>query len=152
MDQCEACHGGFTAIPKRDPVDVEKTYLCSASCHHCLQWHVWSYGWHDTSFGQEEDTIEGRLIVCSEVYTAEVLATGPGNQATSAKCKSVRKPHANLPYTPAALTSASKYFQMLPAPTGALQSALRLCKSILRCSGKRLQLWMGIQNATRIDN
>jgi len=50
----------------------------------------------------------------------------------SAKCWSVRKPHTNLPDSPASLTSASKYFQMLPGPLGALHSALRLCKSILR--------------------
>ena len=36
--------------------------------------------------------------------------------ATSAKCKSVRKPQANLPDTPVDLTSAPKYFQMLPGP------------------------------------
>ena len=36
--------------------------------------------------------------------------------------------------TPGALTSASKYFQMIPGPPGALQSALRLCESIPRCS------------------
>jgi len=57
----------------------------------------------------------------------------------SARCKSVRKLHANLPDTPLALTSASKYFQMLPAPPGALQCALRLCRSICRCSSKHLQ-------------
>ena len=65
-----------------------------------------------------------------------------------AKCKSVRKSYAILPDTPVALTSASKCFQMLPAPPGALQSALRLCKSILRCSWKHLQLWRCIQDAT----
>jgi len=69
---------------------------------------------------------------------------------TSAKCKSVRKPHANLPDTPVALTSASKYFQVLPGPPGALQCALRLCKSILRCSWKHLQLWRCVQDATRL--
>jgi hypothetical protein len=53
---------------------------------------------------------------------------------TSAKCKLDRKLHANLPDTPIDLTSASKYFQMLPDPPGAKQSALRLCKSIHRCS------------------
>jgi hypothetical protein len=35
---------------------------------------------------------------------------------TSAKCNSGRKPYANLSDTPVALASASKYFQMLPAP------------------------------------
>jgi len=71
---------------------------------------------------------------------------------TSTKCKSVRKPHTNLPDTPVAFTSASKYCQMLPGPPGALQSALRLCKSILRCSWKHLQVWRYIQDATRFDN
>jgi len=37
---------------------------------------------------------------------------------TSAKCKSVQKPDANFPDTLVAHTSASKYFQMLPSPTG----------------------------------
>jgi hypothetical protein len=70
--------------------------------------------------------------------------------STSAKCNSVQKPYTNLPHTPVALTSASKYFQMLPAHPGALQSALGLCKSILRCSWKNLQLWRCIQDATRL--
>jgi hypothetical protein len=51
---------------------------------------------------------------------------------SSAKCKSVRKPHANLPDTTVNLTSASTYFQMLPGPSAATNSALTLCKSILR--------------------
>ena len=71
--------------------------------------------------------------------------------STSAKCNLVQKPYANLPDTPVALTCASKYFQMLPAPPGALQSALRLCKSILMCSWKHLQWWRYIQDATRFD-
>jgi len=54
--------------------------------------------------------------------------------AVSAKCISVRKKHAILPDTPGILTSASKYFYMLPDPPGAKQSALRLCNSSLRCS------------------
>jgi len=67
--------------------------------------------------------------------------------STSAKCNSVWKPHAILPDALGDLTSASKYFQTLPDPTGAKQSALRLCKSILRCSWKHLQLWRCIQDA-----
>jgi len=66
---------------------------------------------------------------------------------TSAKCNSVRKPHPILPDTPGDLTSASKYFQTLPDPPWAKQSALRLCKSILRCSWQHLQLWRCIQDA-----
>jgi len=40
---------------------------------------------------------------------------------------------------------------MLPAPPGALQSALRLCKSILTCSWKHLHWWRFIQDATTFD-
>jgi hypothetical protein len=40
---------------------------------------------------------------------------------TSAKCKSVEKVHTYLPDTLVALTSTSKYFQMLPDPPGAVQ-------------------------------
>jgi len=54
--------------------------------------------------------------------------------AISGKCKSVQMPHPNYPDTPVDLTSASKYFQMLPGPPEAKYSALRLCKCILRCS------------------
>ena len=69
---------------------------------------------------------------------------------SSAKSKSVQKPHAHLLDTPVALTSALKYFQMLPGPPGALQCALRLFKSILRCFWKYVQLWRCIQDATRL--
>ena len=69
----------------------------------------------------------------------------------SAKCKSVWKQHAILPDTPGDLTSASKYFWMVPDPPGAKRSALRLCKSILRCSQEHLKLWRCIQDATRFD-
>ena len=51
----------------------------------------------------------------------------------SAKCNSVQKLTAHLPDTPVALTTASKYFQMLLAPPGGLESALRLGKSMLMC-------------------
>jgi len=67
--------------------------------------------------------------------------------AASAECNSVWKPHAILSDTPGDLTIASKSFQTLPDPPGAKQSALRLCKSILRCSWKHLQLWRCIQDA-----
>ena len=54
-------------------------------------------------------------------------------QTTPAKYKSVRKQHAIVTDTPGDLTSASKHFLMLPDPPGVKQSALRLCKIILRC-------------------
>jgi len=72
-------------------------------------------------------------------------------ECTSAKCKSVRKPHANLPDTPVDLIGAPKWFQMLPGPPGAKQSALGLWESILRRFWKHLQLWRCIQDATRFD-
>jgi len=46
------------------------------------------------------------------------------SRSTSARCKLVQKPHPNLPDTPVALTSDSKYFQMLPGP-------LELCNVLL---------------------
>jgi len=51
MGDCQVRHGSFEAIPILDPVDVKKAYSYSASCHHCLQWHVRSYGWHYASVG-----------------------------------------------------------------------------------------------------
>jgi len=39
---------------------------------------------------------------------------------------------------------------MLLGPPGALQCALRLCKSILRCSWKHLQWWRCFVDATRL--
>jgi hypothetical protein len=69
---------------------------------------------------------------------------------TSAKCKLVRKPHANLRDTSVFINSALKYIQMLQGPPGALQCAFRLCKSIIRCSWKHLLLWWCIQDATRL--
>jgi len=71
--------------------------------------------------------------------------------STSAQSKLVRRPHANLPDTPVNFTIASKYFQMVPGPPGAKQSALRLCKFILTCSWKHRQLWRCIQDTTRFD-
>jgi len=72
----------------------------------------------------------------------------PGAPSVSAKCKSVRKSHANLPDTPVNPIIASKYSQMLPGPPGAKQNALTLFKSILRSSDMWLmnikileQLW-----------
>jgi hypothetical protein len=64
----------------------------------------------------------------------------------SAKCNSVWKPHSILPDTWGDLSSASEYFQMLPDAPGAKQSAFRLCKSILRCFWKHMQLWRSIQD------
>jgi hypothetical protein len=82
---------------------------------------------------------------------ARLLRVNIDGMTTLAKSTSFQKPHANLPDTPVALTSGSKYVQMLWGPPGEFQSALRLCKSILWCSWKDLQLWMCIQDAKRFD-
>jgi len=85
----------------------------------------------------------GRAQTDKAVWSAEWNIEAP----TSAKCKLVRKPHTNLSDTLVNCTSAYKYFQMIPVPTGAKQRPLRLYKSILRCSWKHLQLWRCIQDA-----
>jgi len=50
MDTPRVHHGSFEAIPILDHVDVEKAYSYSASCHHCLQWHLQSSGWRYATF------------------------------------------------------------------------------------------------------
>jgi len=102
---------------------------------------------------KEEMKGDGRKWVCKEweILCFSIGFMGfcwvDGIHVSSAKCNSVRKPHRILPDTPGDLTSASKYFQTLPDPPGAKLSALRVCKSILRCSWKHLQLWRCIQDA-----
>jgi hypothetical protein len=49
---------------------------------------------------------------------------GSAANDASAKCKSVRKPHANLPDTPVDVTGAPKEFPMLAGLSGAKQNAL----------------------------
>ena len=84
-------------------------------------------------------------------YCIILFVWSSSHWSTSAKCKSVRKPQANLPDTPTDLTRAPKWFQMLPGRPRAKQSDLGLCKSILRCSWEQLLLWRSIQDATRCD-
>jgi hypothetical protein len=68
-----------------------------------------------------------------------------------ATCISVRKPYRNRPDTLVALTTASEYFPMLPAPPGAVESTLRLWKCILTYSSKLLKWWRCIQSATGLS-
>ena len=51
IDHCQVRHGSFEAIPILDTGDIEQAYSHIASRYHCLQWHVWSYGWHYASCG-----------------------------------------------------------------------------------------------------
>jgi len=58
---------------------------------------------------------------------------------SSAWCKAVPKKHANLPDTPVDISSAAKYFLILPGPLCAKQCALNLGRSSLRCFWQHLQ-------------
>jgi len=73
MDHHQVCHRRFTGIQVPGPLDVATSYCDSASLLHSLRWHVQSYGWRDMSIGQHENTIEGRLILCCEVCTADAV-------------------------------------------------------------------------------
>jgi len=73
MDHRQVSHGSFKAILILDPVAFKMAYSYSASCHRCLQWHVWSYGLRYASFGQAEDTMVGRLILCQKGWTTEAV-------------------------------------------------------------------------------
>jgi len=72
------------------------------------------------------------------------------NEDPSAQCNSIRKPHPNFAATPVALTSISKYFDLLWGPPGAFQCALGLCESIPRCFWKHQPLCRGILDTTRL--
>jgi len=73
MDDCQVCHGSIEAISILDHLDVEEAYSHIASHCHSVQWHVWSHGWRDVSFGQEGDSMEGRLVLRSEVSSTEAF-------------------------------------------------------------------------------
>jgi len=51
MHHCELYHGSIEVILILDPVYVDEAYSHIALHYHAVQWHVWSYGWHDVSFG-----------------------------------------------------------------------------------------------------
>jgi len=71
IDDCQVSHGSSDAISILDPLDVEEAYSYISSCSHSIQWHVRSHGWRDASFGQEEDSVEGRLVLRGEVSLTE---------------------------------------------------------------------------------
>jgi len=73
MDDCEVCHGSVEAIPIFDSVDVEEAYHHIASRYHSIQFHVQSHGWRDASLGQEKDSVEGRLVLHSEVSSTTAV-------------------------------------------------------------------------------
>jgi len=51
MDHHHICHGSALTLSLLVPVDVEKAYSYSETWHHCLLWHVGSYGRRYASFG-----------------------------------------------------------------------------------------------------
>jgi len=73
VDHCEVCHGSNEAISISDPVDVKEAYSHIASCYHSVQRHVRSHGWRDASFAQEDDSMEGRLVLRCQVSLTEVV-------------------------------------------------------------------------------
>jgi len=73
MDDCRVCHRSIEAISILDPLDVEEAYSHMASRYHSIQWHVWSHGWRDAILGQEEDSMEGRLVLRGEVSSTDAF-------------------------------------------------------------------------------
>jgi len=73
VDHCEVCHGSIEAISILDPVHVKEAYIHIASRCASVQGHVRSHGWHDVSLGQEDDYMEGRVVVCCEVSSTEAV-------------------------------------------------------------------------------
>jgi len=88
-------------------------------------------------FKAEENMLREKQTVIKSALWSEAHA--------SAKYKLVQKQYAILSDTLSDLSGASKYFQMLPDPPEAKQSALRLCMSILRMlrdlTYTRLKFW-----------
>jgi len=73
MDDCQVCHGSIEAISILDPLDVKETYSHIESRYHSVQCEFQSHGCRDASFGQEEDSMEGRLVLRCEVSSTEAF-------------------------------------------------------------------------------
>jgi len=73
LDSYQECHRIMEAISILDLLDVEEAFCRIASQYHCIQWHVRSHGWCDASCGQEEDWIEGRLVLRGEVSSTDAF-------------------------------------------------------------------------------
>ena len=138
-------------ITRHAPSRTRATCKCSPYCTSSTKSGTILFSsWPGSSF----EVVANKVFCSSCGYISHVCGNGQQwtlrNAAqTSAKCKSGRKPHTNISDTPVAHTSACKYIQTLQGPTEPLHSALRLCKSVVRCSWKHQQLWRSIHNATR---
>jgi len=100
MDYCQVSHGSIQAIPILDPVDVEEAYSHIASLDHSLQWHVWSHGWRYASFGLEEDSLEGGLVLRWEVSSTDavqILFRTDSNMVMLLVSAQILDPSHNLP-------------------------------------------------------
>jgi len=73
MDDSQVCHGSIEAISVLDPMDVEEANSHIATRYHSIKWHVRSHRWRDASFGQEEDSMERRLVLRCEVSSTEAF-------------------------------------------------------------------------------
>ena len=70
-DHQQVCDGRLKAFQIQDPMVLENTFGYSASHHHCLQWHVPLYSQCYAIFTWEENSMEGRLILCCKECVTE---------------------------------------------------------------------------------
>jgi len=73
MDHCQVRYGHFEVILILDPVDVEEAYSHIAWHYQSVQWHDPSYGCCYASFGWEEDSTGGELLLHREVSSTEAV-------------------------------------------------------------------------------
>jgi len=71
MDNCQLCHGGIEAISILDQLDVKEAYTYVASRYHSVHCHVGSDGSRTVIFGQEKNSMLGRLVIQCEVSSME---------------------------------------------------------------------------------
>jgi len=89
MHNCQVCHGSIEAISILDPLDLEEAYSDISSRYYCVQLHVRSHGWCDASFGQEEDSMEGRLVLRCEISStaaSQILRWSDSNDGHAFDC------------------------------------------------------------------
>jgi hypothetical protein len=71
MDKCEVCHWSIEAILILDTVDVRVAFSYIASHYTSAESHVQSYGWCDTRFDKDQDSLERRLDIHCEFSSTE---------------------------------------------------------------------------------
>jgi hypothetical protein len=71
MNDFQVCDGSIEGISILDPLDVKEAYSHIASRYQSVQWHVRSHGWSDVSFGQEDDSMQWRLVLRCKVSSTE---------------------------------------------------------------------------------